>query len=364
MPDSSVKRDWWPIGVAIFFGLVSVLWLYLQLRVWKEEGHDQVLTAANIAVTLLLWFGLALALYMNIRDLNRAKALHAQIVTIKEDYESQISSLKELHAANQRHWEHAGTYASSPEGDKAAALALAGKLCAFLMENGEEVGSPYMAESDPFAGLGDRRVDPIISAGFPDSLNKELDEFRERLASRGLLAVEFKFSSIGDVLNRPEIQNADDVFTLIKCLDQAARTIDEKFIKGTPFALARRPRQRTSLARPVTESPLDPSDGLFSPLQGKAIRLARRLRDLAGKGLVGCPEEEFNRTRLEYEKTFAPQVKALMYEFAEEGAGENSTLRRFSEFADNGNNILNVARELIRLAFIQDGIDVEVRYPS
>lgn len=104
-------------------------------------------------------------------------------------------------------------------------------------------------------------------------------------------------------------------------------------------------------------------DGLLNPLQIKAIILAKQLRILAEIGVTGCSASEFNRMRLEYEKTFAPQIKTLMYEFAREG-GENSTLRRFSEFADNGSDILNVARELIRLAYIQDGIDIDTRYPS
>lgn len=41
--------------VAVCFGSVSVLWLYLQLCVWKEEGHDHMLTAANISITVVLW---------------------------------------------------------------------------------------------------------------------------------------------------------------------------------------------------------------------------------------------------------------------------------------------------------------------
>lgn len=80
--------------------------------------------------------------------------------------------------------------------------------------------------------------------------------------------------------------------------------------------------------------------------------------------MVGGSESEFNRMRLAYEQTFAPQVKNLMFEFANAGYGENSTLRRFSQFADNGNDILNVARTLIRMAFLENGIDIDLRYPS
>lgn len=102
----------------------------------------------------------------------------------------------------------------------------------------------------------------------------------------------------------------------------------------------------------------------FTPLQIKAIKLARQLRALAESGRQGCSESDFNLMRIEYEHTFAPQVKALMFEIALGGRDGDSALRRFAEFANNGNDILNLARALIRVAFLQDGIDIDLRYPS
>ena len=102
--------------------------------------------------------------------------------------------------------------------------------------------------------------------------------------------------------------------------------------------------------------------GLFTPLQIKEIKLARELRALAEKGQQGCSESDVDLMRITYEHTFAPQVKALISEIELEGGGD-STLRRFADFALNGNDILSVANALIRLAFLQDGIDVTRRYP-
>jgi hypothetical protein len=35
--------------------LMTGPWFYTQLLVWKDEGHDHMLTVCDIVVTLLLW---------------------------------------------------------------------------------------------------------------------------------------------------------------------------------------------------------------------------------------------------------------------------------------------------------------------
>jgi hypothetical protein len=54
-----MEKDWWSKHSSWLIGLlcllVSSLWFYMQLRVWKEEGHDHMLTVANVIVTCGLW---------------------------------------------------------------------------------------------------------------------------------------------------------------------------------------------------------------------------------------------------------------------------------------------------------------------
>jgi hypothetical protein len=103
---------------------------------------------------------------------------------------------------------------------------------------------------------------------------------------------------------------------------------------------------------------------IFTPLQMDAFRLAKDLRMQAERGVAGCSSSDFYLMRLEYEQKFATKVKDMMFQFAREQGGEDSTLRRHVQFIDNGNDILNVINALIRLAHMQDGIDCTLRYPS
>src|ERR1700761_3431970 len=95
MAEQVAKREF-PIGnvVAIVGVLISGVWLYLQLQVWKEEGHDHVLTAVNVVVTLALWACLSVATYLNVRDAHRAQSLRAQIITIKDDCSLQLGEME------------------------------------------------------------------------------------------------------------------------------------------------------------------------------------------------------------------------------------------------------------------------------
>jgi hypothetical protein len=103
---------------------------------------------------------------------------------------------------------------------------------------------------------------------------------------------------------------------------------------------------------------------LFSPLQIESFELAKHLGALAEGGRTGCSSREFHLMRLEYEQKFAPKVKDMMFAFAQEQGGEDSTLRQHVQYIDNGNDVLNLANALIRLAHMQDGIDCNLRYPS
>src|SRR4051794_19001736 len=89
------------LGIAL---LITVPWFVAQLLVWKAEGHDYMLVVSNIIVTLLLWAVLGYAIYRNLRDANRAKALSSEMVDLErqltegrresEDLKGQIAALK------------------------------------------------------------------------------------------------------------------------------------------------------------------------------------------------------------------------------------------------------------------------------
>jgi hypothetical protein len=71
------KHGSWVLGSGC--ALLQLLWFYVQLRVWKEEGHDHMLTVANIVMTCLLWSLLA----SSIIDQRRKRRGAIPILTIE-----------------------------------------------------------------------------------------------------------------------------------------------------------------------------------------------------------------------------------------------------------------------------------------
>jgi hypothetical protein len=95
MPDTKTDQRRFPVSLAISIGcgLITAVWLYLQLRVWQEEGHDHMLTAANIFITIFLWVLLSFSIYKNRKDARRAEYLEAEIVALKDDHKLQVEDL-------------------------------------------------------------------------------------------------------------------------------------------------------------------------------------------------------------------------------------------------------------------------------
>jgi hypothetical protein len=76
------------IGMLVALGIalaITVPWFITQLQVWKEEGHDQMLLAANISLTALLWLVLILAVIRNFRDAKRADQKEAARITAVDE---------------------------------------------------------------------------------------------------------------------------------------------------------------------------------------------------------------------------------------------------------------------------------------
>src|ERR1700733_11785215 len=100
MPDPSISNKKlvailaWAVPLCL-----TAIWFYVQLQVWKEEGHDHMLTVANFIVTALLWAALVWAAYKNFTDARRATLLQSEIVTIKDEAKLQLDSLNEFHAS-------------------------------------------------------------------------------------------------------------------------------------------------------------------------------------------------------------------------------------------------------------------------
>jgi hypothetical protein len=259
MSDPEQKRDPPGIGamVAVFCAVVTTAWFYLQLRVWREEGHDHMLTALNICVTILLWMALCYAFYRNLKDARRAKSLQAQIVTIKDDFKTQTEAST-----------LAPSGPPSPKELRGQVLGLAGDLCAFLMSHDEELDPEPIDNPN---GFDDAPDNPEIRSEFPSRFSTRISDVKDRLGNLSLLSEKADFSSIGDVL-ATQVRNAGDVRSIICALDSAKRAIDEKCLRGTPFQFYNSaPAKHAIGVQPAA---------LFTPLQVEAFRLAKRIRNL------------------------------------------------------------------------------------
>ena len=62
-----------------------------------------MLVAVGICVTLLIWAIVVVAIAMNLHDAQRAKSLHAQIQTIKDEYKTQLHGIDSRHKAETDH---------------------------------------------------------------------------------------------------------------------------------------------------------------------------------------------------------------------------------------------------------------------
>jgi hypothetical protein len=67
------------ICIAATAVLISGPWFYIQLLVWKSEGHDHMLTAANILVTVCLWATLGFCIRQWFREIKIAESRQAKI---------------------------------------------------------------------------------------------------------------------------------------------------------------------------------------------------------------------------------------------------------------------------------------------
>lgn len=170
----------------------------------------------------------------------------------------------------------------SPEELREQVTALAGDLCAFLMNNNQEINPPHV--DDGYAGLGDIPDDPGIRDEFPAKFGVRIRQVQSYLGERTLLAERVDFSSVGDVL-QSKVRNAGDVRSIIRALDRAKYAIDEKCIHGKPFELFDSKPPRLF----VSDSP----QLVFTPLQIEIIERARGLRQLLKN--AGPPPEMQNK---------------------------------------------------------------------
>lgn len=83
--------------------LISAPWFYTQLLVWKAEGHDHMLTVANIVLTLLLWAIFGCGIYKAVKVSKKAAGYQAQIITIRDEAKTQSDHyFKKAQEAEQR----------------------------------------------------------------------------------------------------------------------------------------------------------------------------------------------------------------------------------------------------------------------
>jgi len=83
--DKDKKPDIWAIVSWLGPAILSAIWLYIQLQVWKQEGKDHMLTAANMVVTIALWLCLAGSIYRaHLRNREISNLMDGALVVAQE----------------------------------------------------------------------------------------------------------------------------------------------------------------------------------------------------------------------------------------------------------------------------------------
>jgi hypothetical protein len=343
-----------------------------------------------------------LAVFRNLKDANRAKSLHAQIVTIKDDFRAESEGSSRLHEEEVRRLEvsHAAELSRavairdqikaerrkaldkvsdlegrlalisspptsreveqlrplSPKELRDQLLKIAGDLCALLIGRGEELDPPYA--DDGYAGLGPLPPDdPEIKAAFVSMFGTRISDTKAHLGDRGLLGEKFNFSIIGDDLDSSSVRNADGVRKIIKCLDFAAKIIDGKFIRGISFPLASGVTPETAI----------------TPAKDEAFELIWKLKEFH-KSLLPCPSSVTglpdltaenadayasqvctsigawsDQIRHGYAERFAAPVNELIHKLGSKGLDVRA-LEEYSKSVETDENVSNVIEALLDAA--------------
>jgi hypothetical protein len=195
---------------AWLFSGASVVYLVLSVIVWKKQGYDVGLEALHLIVTVVLWGLLAWSIHSYRKDSKQVSSLRAQIVTIKDEAETQIAHYKQQADQDRQKAEQATRERSefqgraydatqklsgckylieqqiatihrlegelseykmqakaaellekTPEGLRKCVSALAGSLFSILVEIGEKLESPIMTReqyADALVGPPDERI--------------------------------------------------------------------------------------------------------------------------------------------------------------------------------------------------------------
>jgi hypothetical protein len=77
-------------AVGIAGVLVPVLYLYLQLQVWKQQGNDVNALAVGIIATALLWCFSIFVIVRYWRDARKAEGLRIAKITMEDDYNTRL----------------------------------------------------------------------------------------------------------------------------------------------------------------------------------------------------------------------------------------------------------------------------------
>jgi hypothetical protein len=332
------------VGVSILTTIAGIFSSYLRAH------HAYLIAAGFVGAVLLLW-PLLHSLFAGKGD---AAAVNSGAQAGRDNSGTQFVAEHSFVQTGDIHHHYAGPVAEqtepanpnailptspNPQGLRGQITDLAGDLCGYLISHGKELDPPHDPDANGLEFIPD---DMEIVNSFDLEFGARLAAVRTGLGNVGLL-----LSNIGEVLEGGAA-NASSVRYIIDRLRDSIGLLDSRCGTKVPA---------------VTVNP-DTCARLFTPLQMEALRTAKDLRILLGEYPSAQTPEQFHRMRLDYEEKFAPSVKALMFKFSHEQGGEDSTLRRHIQFIDNGNDVLNVANALIRLAYMQDGIDVAVRYPS
>src|SRR6266446_6080597 len=85
-------HPWLGVGLAAAGLVVSIIWIYLQVRHWKEPQADYAAMSTTIFVTLVLWVVLCFAVWRNLTDARREKTLRAYIHNLEDEHKLQVGN--------------------------------------------------------------------------------------------------------------------------------------------------------------------------------------------------------------------------------------------------------------------------------
>jgi hypothetical protein len=328
MPDSSTSNNKLVgfVAWAVPIGL-SAVFFYVQLQVWKEEGHDHMLTVTNFVVTVLLWASLAWLAYRNFNNAHsRASYLQGQVDILKQTSSQTQSAFQQPSRLSilSAHWGVEGI--NDPDVTP----------CLLKKQRGDCFAEAVVL--DLFHGR-----DPV-SGNLNGTVTKRLK-------------VRYSFDGKESTIERPEF--AWMVLPEDKFLKEQVEECGGKLSKCET--------ERNDALNRVSD--LEKRLAKFSLLQVEALEIERDLgvflQEIGPRPSLKNGQDEnqwrswYTQLTMGYNNQFAPRIEKLILNAAKQAP--ESRLGLDGSGIKNDDEIRKIRVRLVRFAYEQDGLPLEVR---